>query len=145
MSLLRFQRSYPDALAGPLFRRDLTVRATFQPPDPVDEVRVRRTAAGERHDRPLGTAFPVTAEHDPTNVVDLTVHSAPWCGHRHRLKAALTRADIPFAEVDADRAPGAVAIITEIGGGSWLIPAVVLLAGSGLVNPGVQEIRERLT
>ncbi|MEU0518272.1 glutaredoxin domain-containing protein [Streptosporangium sp. NPDC006007] len=74
----------------------------------------------------------------------LTVYSAPWCGHCHRLKAALTRADIPFVEVDVDRTPGAVEIITEIGGGSWLIPTVVLPDGSGLVNPGVQEIRERL-
>ncbi|WP_344742782.1 glutaredoxin family protein [Streptosporangium vulgare] len=35
----------------------------------------------------------------------LTVYSAPWCGHCHRLKAALTRAEIPFVEVDVDQTP----------------------------------------
>lgn len=78
-------------------------------------------------------------------MASLTVYSAPWCGHRHRLKSALTRAGIPFSEVDVDRTPGAIELITEIGGGSWLIPTVVMPDGSGLVNPSLQEIEARLT
>ncbi|MEV8634138.1 glutaredoxin domain-containing protein [Streptosporangium sp. NPDC051023] len=78
-------------------------------------------------------------------MTSLTVYSAPWCGHCHRLKTALTRADIPFDEVDVDQTPGAIELITEIGGGTWLIPTVVMPDGSGLVNPSLQEIRDRLT
>ncbi|MEU1879556.1 glutaredoxin domain-containing protein [Streptosporangium sp. NPDC020072] len=74
----------------------------------------------------------------------LTVYSAPWCGHCQRLKSQLTRAGIPFTEVDVDHTPGAIERITEIGGGSWLIPTVVMPDGTGLVNPSLREIRERL-
>ncbi|MEV7011196.1 glutaredoxin domain-containing protein [Streptosporangium sp. NPDC051022] len=78
-------------------------------------------------------------------MTSITVYSAPWCGHCHRLKAALTRAEIPYVEVNVDQTPGAIDLITEIGGGTWLIPTVVLPDGSGLVNPSLQEIRDRLT
>jgi mycoredoxin len=77
-------------------------------------------------------------------MASLTVYSAPWCGHCHRLKEGLTRAGIPFTEVDVDRTPGAIELITELNDGSWLIPTVVLPDGSALVNPSVREIEARL-
>ncbi|MFI7462649.1 glutaredoxin domain-containing protein [Nonomuraea sp. NPDC049646] len=75
----------------------------------------------------------------------ITVYSAPWCGHCHRLKAQLSRAGIPYTEIDVDETPGAVDHIAELNGGSWLIPTVVFPDGSALVNPGVEEVRARLS
>ncbi|MGW0484294.1 glutaredoxin domain-containing protein [Nonomuraea sp. NPDC003214] len=75
----------------------------------------------------------------------ITIYSAPWCGHCQRLKGQLGRAGIPYTEVDVDETPGAIELITELGGGSWLIPTVVLPDGSALVNPSIQEIQDAIT
>lgn len=75
----------------------------------------------------------------------ITVYSAPWCGHCHRLKDRLTRAGIEYAELNVDETPGAIERITELNGGSWLIPTVVFPDGSALVNPSVEEVAARLS
>ncbi|NUR87670.1 MAG: NrdH-redoxin [Nonomuraea sp.] len=75
----------------------------------------------------------------------ITVYSAPWCGHCHRLKAQLTRAGIPYTELNVDETPGAIDLITELNGGSWLIPTVVFPDGSALINPTVEDVRSHLT
>lgn len=74
----------------------------------------------------------------------ITVYSAPWCGHCQRLKGQLSRAEIPYTEIDVDQTPGAVELISELNGGSWLIPTVVFPDGGALVNPSVQEVQARL-
>ncbi|WP_231618923.1 helix-turn-helix domain-containing protein [Nonomuraea sp. SBT364] len=51
----------------------------------------------------------------------------------------------PYTEVDVDERPGAIELITELGGGSWLVPTVVLPDGSVLVNRSLQEIRDAIT
>lgn len=73
----------------------------------------------------------------------LTIYSAPWCGHCHRLKAQLARAGIGYREIDVDTTPGATARIAELNGGSWLIPTVILPDGTALINPSVEEITAR--
>ncbi|GAA3210456.1 glutaredoxin domain-containing protein [Actinocorallia longicatena] len=74
----------------------------------------------------------------------ITVYSAPWCGHCHRLKAQLDRAEIAYTEVDVDATPGATELIASLNGGDWLIPTVVFPDGSALVNPPVERVRARL-
>lgn len=74
----------------------------------------------------------------------LTVYSAPWCGYCIRLKRQLDEAGIAYREVDVDDTPGAIDVITEIAGGSWLIPTVVLPDGRGLVNPSLQQVTAAL-
>ncbi|MEO3785761.1 glutaredoxin domain-containing protein [Actinocorallia sp. B10E7] len=75
----------------------------------------------------------------------ITVYSAPWCGHCHRLKSQLDRAGIPYTEVDVDQEPDATTLIAGFNGGDWLIPTVVFPDGTALVNPGVADVRRRLT
>lgn len=75
----------------------------------------------------------------------ITVYSAPWCGHCHRLKAQLDRAGLAYTEVDVDRRPDAKDLIASFNGGDWLIPTVVLPDGTALVNPSVAEVQRRLS
>ncbi|GAA1009928.1 putative glutaredoxin-like protein [Acrocarpospora pleiomorpha] len=74
----------------------------------------------------------------------ITIYGARWCGHCHRLKARLSEAGIAYTEVDVDSTPGAVELISELNGGSWLIPTVVFPDGSALVNPSLEDVRSRL-
>jgi mycoredoxin len=75
----------------------------------------------------------------------IKVYSAPWCGHCQRLKAQLSRAGIAYTELNVDETPGAIELITELNGGSWLIPTVVFPDGSALVNPSVREVQDKLS
>ncbi|MEV0588879.1 glutaredoxin domain-containing protein [Nonomuraea sp. NPDC050310] len=74
----------------------------------------------------------------------IKVYSAPWCGHCQRLKGQLARAGIAYTEIDVDDTPGAIELISELNGGSWLIPTVVFPDGGALVNPSVGQVQERL-
>jgi mycoredoxin len=82
--------------------------------------------------------------HSSTWKYMITVYSAPWCGPCRRLKSRLTQAGIPYTEVNVDDTPGAVELISELNGGSWLIPTVVFSDGSALVNPSLEDVRSRL-
>jgi mycoredoxin len=74
----------------------------------------------------------------------ITVYSAPWCGHCHRLKSQLDRAAIPYTEIDVDQTPGATDLIATLNDGDWLIPTVLFPDGSALVNPSIRQITDRL-
>ncbi|MEH1017476.1 glutaredoxin domain-containing protein [Micromonospora sp. CPCC 206060] len=74
----------------------------------------------------------------------ITLYSAPWCGHCHRLKAQLGRAGVSYREIDVDTAPDATERIAALNGGAWLIPTVILPDGSALINPSVGEIISRI-
>lgn len=75
---------------------------------------------------------------------EVTVLSAPWCGHCTRLKGQLGRYDIPYREVRIDEDPEAERIAVEANGGSWLIPTVLLPDGRALVNPSIATLRAAL-
>jgi mycoredoxin len=63
------------------------------------------------------------------------VYSATWCGHCTRLKSQLDRAGVTYDVVDVDEHPEHLDRLSELNGGSWLIPTVELPDGTALVNP----------
>ena len=74
----------------------------------------------------------------------ITVYSTGWCGWCRRLRAALHEAQIDFHEIDIDADPAAAGVVTALNGGNRTVPTVVFPDGHAVVNPSVDEVRERL-
>lgn len=79
-----------------------------------------------------------------TGMAEITVFSTGWCGYCHRLRAALQRSGIGFAEVDIDSDPDGEELVTFVNGGFPTVPTVMFPDGSTLTNPSVAQIRQRL-
>ena len=71
------------------------------------------------------------------------LYSAWWCGHCHRLKSQLRRADISFDEVNIENDPQASERIIAQTGGHRVIPAVAI-GERLLVNPRIGEVEAAL-
>jgi mycoredoxin len=72
------------------------------------------------------------------------VYSATWCGHCARLKGQLDRAGVAYRVVDVDEEPEHLPRLSELNGGSWLIPTVELPDGTALVNPSAAAVAAAL-
>ena len=70
----------------------------------------------------------------------VTMYSTPWCGYCVRLKRALDREGIDFAEVDIERDPAAADLVMSLNGGNATVPTVVLADGTTLTNPTLPDL-----
>ena len=61
--------------------------------------------------------------------MSLTMYSTTWCGYCHRLKRALEREGIAFAEVDIDTDPAAADLVRSVNGGNATVPTLIFTDG----------------
>lgn len=80
-------------------------------------------------------------DQDPTEPV--TVYWRPGCPFCMRLRRGLRKAGIGTTDVDIWSDPEAAAVVRGFAGGNETVPTVVV-AGRGLVNPSVAEVRAAL-
>lgn len=74
----------------------------------------------------------------------VTMYSTPWCGYCVRLKRAMEREGIEYAEVDIERDPQAADTVMAVNGGYQTVPTLVFADGTALTNPSLSQVRERL-
>ncbi len=74
----------------------------------------------------------------------ITIFTTTWCGYCHRLKSQLTRAGIPYDEVDIEQEPDGAELVEHANGGNRTVPTVLFEDGSTLTNPSVAQVRQRL-
>ncbi len=74
----------------------------------------------------------------------VTMYSTPWCGYCVRLKRAMEREGIRYAEVDIERDPQAADTVMAVNGGYQTVPTLVFPDGSALTNPSLTQVKERL-
>jgi mycoredoxin len=76
--------------------------------------------------------------------MSFTMYSTPWCGYCHRLKGALEREGITFAEVDIEAEPDAEVLVKHLNDGNAVVPTLVFADGSALTNPSPAQVKEKL-
>lgn len=74
----------------------------------------------------------------------LTMYTTVWCGYCQRLKGQLSRAGIPWTEVDIEVDPSAAEVVRSVNGGNETVPTVLFPDGSALTNPSLRQITEKL-
>ena len=74
----------------------------------------------------------------------ITMYSTSWCGYCYRLKGALDRAGIGYAEINIEKVPGAAEYVESVNNGNQTVPTVVFPDGSAVTNPSLAEVRARL-
>jgi mycoredoxin len=74
----------------------------------------------------------------------ITLFSTPWCGYCGRLKTALDREGIAFAEVNIERDQDGADYVMSVNGGNQTVPTVVFPDGTSATNPSLADVRLRL-
>lgn len=77
-------------------------------------------------------------------VTSITMYSTSWCGYCRRLKGALDREGISYAEVNIEQVPGAAEYVESVNNGNQTVPTVVFPDGSAATNPSLAEVKARL-
>jgi len=72
------------------------------------------------------------------------MYSTSWCGYCVRLKRAMEREGIDYAEVDIERDPQAADTVMAVNGGYQTVPTLVFADGTALTNPSLSQVKERL-
>ncbi|WP_051154718.1 mycoredoxin [Ruania albidiflava] len=72
------------------------------------------------------------------------MYSTTWCGYCRRLKTQLTRAGIPFTEVNIEEVPGAAMFVAQVNDGNQTVPTLLFPDGSAATNPSLAQVQERL-
>lgn len=75
----------------------------------------------------------------------LTMYSTSWCGFCGRLKAALNSRGISYTEIDIDGDPEAADFVASVNGGNRTVPTLRFADGSTMTNPGVRQVRHKLS
>jgi thioredoxin reductase (NADPH) len=75
---------------------------------------------------------------------DITVYGAPWCPDCKRAKTFLAEHRIPYAWVDIDRDPDALAYVEKLQNGGRTIPTIRFPDGTHLLEPGNDELADKL-
>jgi mycoredoxin len=78
-----------------------------------------------------------------TTPTPIMMYGTSWCGDCTRARAQLTRAGVPFVDIDIEDDPAAAAVAQETSG-SRRIPVLVLPDGRVLVEPTHPELAEAL-
>jgi mycoredoxin len=76
--------------------------------------------------------------------VTFTMYSTPWCGYCHRLKAALERDGIAFAEVDIEADRAAAELVKDVNNGNATVPTLLFADGTTMTNPTADAVRAKL-
>ena len=74
----------------------------------------------------------------------LTVYSTTWCGYCARLKKALDREGISYAEVNIEEDEAAAELVMNVNGGNRTVPTVVFADGAALTNPSIDQVKQAL-
>ena len=74
----------------------------------------------------------------------LTMYTTTWCGYCRRLKDQLSRAGIPFAEIDIEQDEDAAEVVMRVNNGNQTVPTVVFADGTALTNPSLAEVAEQI-
>ncbi|GMA38896.1 glutaredoxin domain-containing protein [Mobilicoccus caccae] len=78
----------------------------------------------------------------------VTLYTTSWCPYCSLLVSDLTDAGIEFETIDVENAPDAAAAsaaVEKINGGNRVVPTVVFPDGTTATNPGVADVRLRLS
>ena len=79
-----------------------------------------------------------------TSAATITMYSTSWCGYCRRLKGALDREGISYAEINIEQVPGAAEYVESVNNGNQTVPTVVFPDGSAATNPSLAEVKARL-
>ena len=74
----------------------------------------------------------------------LTVYSTTWCGYCARLKKAMDREGIAYAEVNIEEDEAAAELVMNVNGGNRTVPTVVFADGAALTNPSIDQVKQAL-
>jgi mycoredoxin len=74
----------------------------------------------------------------------VTMFTTSWCGYCARLKNQMTKAGVPFREVDIEQTPGTAELVAEVNGGNQTVPTLVFPDGSTATNPSLAEVQSRV-
>ncbi|HEY2672006.1 MAG TPA: FAD-dependent oxidoreductase [Rugosimonospora sp.] len=77
-------------------------------------------------------------------MADIKVYGAPWCPDCRRAKKFMTAHRIPYDWIDIDQDPAGRAHVERVQNGGRTIPTVAFPDGSHLVDPGDDELAEKL-
>jgi mycoredoxin len=74
----------------------------------------------------------------------VTMFTTVWCGYCNRLKGQLTRAGVPFTEIDLEASPEHLDFVESVNGGNRTVPTLVFPDGGSATNPSLAQVQERL-
>jgi mycoredoxin len=74
----------------------------------------------------------------------LTMYTTSWCSYCVRLKSAMQREGIEFAEVNIEQVESAAEIVVKANGGNRTVPTLVFADGSALTNPTIEQVKAQL-
>jgi thioredoxin reductase (NADPH) len=74
----------------------------------------------------------------------ITVIGAHWCPDCRRVKTFLADQRIAYDWIDLEQHPEAIELVEKINGGSRSIPTIVFPDGSHLIEPGNDELADKL-
>ena len=77
-------------------------------------------------------------------MADVTVYGAPWCPDCKRAKTFLAEHRIPYEWIDIDQEPSGLAYVEKLQNGGRTIPTIRFADGSHLLEPGNDELAEKL-
>jgi thioredoxin reductase (NADPH) len=75
---------------------------------------------------------------------DITVYGAPWCPDCKRAKTFLAEHRVPYNWIDIDADPDGLAYVERLQNGGRTIPTIVFPDGTHLLEPGNDELADRL-
>ncbi len=77
-------------------------------------------------------------------MADVTVYGAPWCPDCKRAKTFLAEHRVPYEWIDIDQDPSGLAYVEKLQNGGRTIPTIRFADGSHLLEPGNDELAEKL-
>ena len=72
------------------------------------------------------------------------MYTTSLCGYCVRLKSAMERAGIEFAEVNIELDESAAEIVVKANGGNRTVPTLVFADGTALTNPSLDQVKAQL-
>ncbi len=75
---------------------------------------------------------------------DITVYGAPWCPDCKRAKTFLAEHRIPYVSINIDEDPAGLAYVEKLQNGGRTIPTIRFPDGTHLMEPGNDELADKL-
>ncbi len=103
-----------------------------------------RNGAPSRAGYPVHMSETITRDAFVPEAGGVTMFTTSWCGYCARLKNQMTKAGVPFREVDIEQTPGTAELVAEVNGGNQTVPTLVFPDGSTATNPSLAEVQSRV-